>query len=548
MYKYDGTRERSVWYKNCCALVLEDPQKYKDKKTKEFVKAAWELFNNKPLENFKHLCDAVRENDINLVKKYLPYCVILASDDNNSETPMLLAVKNNNLEIAKLLIENGAVVAEYNILKTAIELGNLDMIKLVCNNKGVVRTLVHNLQKEEKLPINLTELVHSYYFEPCNEPMKNALASNNIEIVKSIVAGARKSKVSIKETALLSPDKTSQEIEDFFYNQKKIPVVWNHEYVAKYIDVNHDRCKNLIKKNSPLNVLQVLLEKEDFELTKLFLKQKCYIDKTEAYPWKREFLGREKDDSPFCTYKATYHFLFDIFEKEIKWAKLFHKYPISFRKMLDGYLSYLTLSENYSKLEGFFKKYLPLIPCRYMSIVKPLLTKEKVIINQAPIIVAQNIISLFKETHKNKEEYTEAISEAATSFYLYAPAKIFEEFTQKYKTILFDPGICGIKKVFATNALASKEFNTKLIIKSVLMQPQSKNNDVILVKCLYALLNKANWFMAEKSLLHEVIKTVPIEKLIKAVESNPSLFRYDFEYDMTKKFLYKQNNSKKRNL
>ncbi|KGO83403.1 ankyrin repeat domain-containing protein [Flavobacterium beibuense] len=55
------------------------------------------------------LCNAICKGDVETVKKFIEYGVDV-NETSNGKTPLMLAARYNNVEIMKLLIDNGAYV------------------------------------------------------------------------------------------------------------------------------------------------------------------------------------------------------------------------------------------------------------------------------------------------------------------------------------------------------------------------------------------------------------------------------------------------------
>ena len=56
------------------------------------------------------LCNAICKGDVETVKKFIEYGVDV-NETSNGKTPLMLAARYNNVEIMKLLIDNGAKVS-----------------------------------------------------------------------------------------------------------------------------------------------------------------------------------------------------------------------------------------------------------------------------------------------------------------------------------------------------------------------------------------------------------------------------------------------------
>ena len=63
-------------------------------------------------KGYKKLLSAVKENDIDEVNKWIGYAAVVKLDESDNDTPLFNAVKNNNVEIVKLLLDNMACIAQ----------------------------------------------------------------------------------------------------------------------------------------------------------------------------------------------------------------------------------------------------------------------------------------------------------------------------------------------------------------------------------------------------------------------------------------------------
>jgi len=112
------------------------------------------LINTMPIEvvrsnhyHFEIFRQAIFEGHIEAIKKILDFKFDVNMQDGEGVTPLILAVKEGNYEIVKLLLKNGSDVDHKSIYETAlmqaVTQGYKDIIKLLLDNKADVNVQVH---------------------------------------------------------------------------------------------------------------------------------------------------------------------------------------------------------------------------------------------------------------------------------------------------------------------------------------------------------------------------------------------------------------------
>ncbi|MCB1194195.1 MAG: ankyrin repeat domain-containing protein [Leptospiraceae bacterium] len=79
---------------------------------------------------------AVRKRNIKFTELLLKYKADPNKNGYNSPTPLTVAIENNDIKIAKLLIENGATIHSEELIK-AVENNNIEIARLLLKNQQV---------------------------------------------------------------------------------------------------------------------------------------------------------------------------------------------------------------------------------------------------------------------------------------------------------------------------------------------------------------------------------------------------------------------------
>lgn len=116
--------------------------------------------NLKNIANDTPLIIGVRNNNIEVVKYLLMAGAEIEAVDNNKNTPLILAAQNGNVEICKVLMNSGAKLNARNdnsdtVLTLAIKKGDLNYVKLFVENGIRVDSIDKNLDTPFLIAVKL---------------------------------------------------------------------------------------------------------------------------------------------------------------------------------------------------------------------------------------------------------------------------------------------------------------------------------------------------------------------------------------------------------
>jgi hypothetical protein len=111
-----------------------------------FVLQSQVVFAN-PRQN-ERLINAVRSGDLAGARTALQKGADANAVDNNKDSVLMIAIDRGNLEMARLLVEQGADIRDYHLMKVAYK-GNLEMVRFLIergadvNGKGILQGITH---------------------------------------------------------------------------------------------------------------------------------------------------------------------------------------------------------------------------------------------------------------------------------------------------------------------------------------------------------------------------------------------------------------------
>ncbi len=162
----------------------------------------YDIINHQNENGYTLLSIACMRNDILMIKSLLKFLPDTNIKTNDGFSPLMFAIKNNNLETVKLLIENGANVNDQkgigSSLMYACSYGFYEIIDLLISNNAKLNTVdgdKNNLlmiaSKEGYLKIAKYLIGKNINVNEVNKIGNNALMfailSNNIDIVKLLI-------------------------------------------------------------------------------------------------------------------------------------------------------------------------------------------------------------------------------------------------------------------------------------------------------------------------------------------------------------------------
>jgi ankyrin repeat protein len=150
-------------------------------------------FESRPSRSTFELEDAIKDNNIEKVKKILKS----KHDQTTLYFPLHKAIDGGNLDIVKLLLQNGAKVGEAH-LTSAIKAGNLDIVKLLLQNGASDPSSLPDALKQA-VDLGNPEIVKILVENGADvnnsggwayTPLERAINSNKTEVVKYMLEEA----------------------------------------------------------------------------------------------------------------------------------------------------------------------------------------------------------------------------------------------------------------------------------------------------------------------------------------------------------------------
>ena len=277
-------------------------------------------------DGYTSLLAAVKKNDFERVCRYAEYARFVYWDRDTNETfPLLIAVQNNNLEIAQELIRNKAFTTQsisdesgkvISPLFAAAKHQNYEMMKLLVNHHGADSERKANFWK----PQNPTG-----YFDIQN--VFRVIAENiDLEALRIILPKAHDGGFEAYFDPAMLP---------FSLMETAVPlaeilnarICWSEQYIRIAYDYSVELCKKMLKQGSERKVIDYLISLDEYELLEICLDRHKYIQNVTAFS--------------------------DVYLRDPKWYALIkaHTRPdfhfMELRQKRDQYLGKLIVSQQY---------------------------------------------------------------------------------------------------------------------------------------------------------------------------------------------------------
>ena len=210
-------------------------------------------------KGYKKLLSAVKKNDIDEVKKWIGYAAVVKSDESDNDTPLFNAVKNNNVEIVKLLLDNTACITQRYIdeehtyfypFTDAIDNKEYEIQKLFANIIGK-----RFADKDHK---------NNYSDESLLSYIQNKLSScNDIEIIK-IFLPPIKEKIELDISNFSNP-LTIEEIKSLT-SISGAKINWDVRNLDVAYKEDRNLCFEMLEQGCLLDAVEYFVDKDDYEL------------------------------------------------------------------------------------------------------------------------------------------------------------------------------------------------------------------------------------------------------------------------------------------
>jgi len=130
----------------------------------------------------------IKYNMVDLIKKGIEEKGIeeIEYDDSIREDLMHYSIFNNNMELAKLLIEHDLFTINYRTINFIINNGNMDIIKLLIKDKNISKTdiLSSAIQVDN---YDVVKYLISIGVEPTENELETAVGTGNNDIVQLLL-------------------------------------------------------------------------------------------------------------------------------------------------------------------------------------------------------------------------------------------------------------------------------------------------------------------------------------------------------------------------
>lgn len=224
---------------------------------------------------YSALINAVRDNDFSKISsqsKYAPFVVM--DRDIYPDPPLHIAVKRNDITVARLLLESGAYSTEERIdyekhicvspLLLAVEQQNYEMIKLLCDYHGA-------------------EINQSYgYSNFLTDTYALIGEKHDMKALKIILPFAAHSKHKTVFDPSVFTKLSSRDIEALS-RIENAKIQWPAPIIAKAYEKDKDKCIRMLHQGCDLNVLDLFIDTEDYDMFTLALSNHDYVEPRPSY-------------------------------------------------------------------------------------------------------------------------------------------------------------------------------------------------------------------------------------------------------------------------
>lgn len=233
-------------------------------------------------EGYAGLIHAVRNNDFEAATEYVDYAKIVM-DDDDCESPLLIAVRNNNLNMVSLLLEHGALSIQSYIgdggvsispLLEAVKNKNFDIIRLLCEHRGSEGRVYRWSLRNPADKFNIEDV-----FDEIKMP-------EDIEMLEIILPYAAMAE-SVIPYSLTGCEYLSVEMIERLSRIEGARISWPLSYVETVYRESKDLCKGLfaaiMRQGSANEVLDYLIEKNEFDLFALCINAYSRVDLRDSF-------------------------------------------------------------------------------------------------------------------------------------------------------------------------------------------------------------------------------------------------------------------------
>lgn len=217
-------------------------------------------------EDYPRLRQAVIDGDLEEVVKLAAYAKLKPSPDSG-ESALYFAVKNNNYDIVKVLLENGAYVLEiysdgsHYPLEIAYTNGNQEMVRLLIEYHGA------------------KDKVYSVFKHNVDNLLKICASKSDYETLNLMGPDSFQNEAGIWMKPEMFPDINNDETLQKISQYPEIRIAWKLDQIRPlYEKMDYDLCRNLLIQGSDKQVIEYFIAEDDLEMFKAALSRHTAFD------------------------------------------------------------------------------------------------------------------------------------------------------------------------------------------------------------------------------------------------------------------------------
>lgn len=220
-----------------------------------------ELLRQDCVQKYQKLQKAAASNDTQQIQKLIDFAIVAL--ENKSLPPIIYSIKNNNLKMLKLLLENGASTInrfedpetnkEYFPLSYALENSSYEFINIL---------LEHNATKAYREKI-WSDKYHDNVIDIYDYLLK-IIQGKDLKLWLSVVLAIGKSNNNFCLTSKFIPNLDKGTIKSLITNN--INVKWSLNIIKKYYKKDNKLCKSMLTLGAEEDVAKYFFQEEDFEM------------------------------------------------------------------------------------------------------------------------------------------------------------------------------------------------------------------------------------------------------------------------------------------
>ena len=232
-------------------------------------------------DGYKNLLKCVIDNDAEKAKEFASYAAITDKDTDYEDTPLNIAVRNNNNQIVKTLVDNGACLLHNSAYKNRCTAIQAAIENRYYECQKILSDVLSNYN-DEVAPFYVQDIYKALYF--CND-------FKTIKIVFPSTIGKCK---FVMDAAKFENAFGIDEL-CFFADLKGASILWDLRNIEKAYQENRDLALKLVSQGCSEDVVDYFIEKDDYDLFECSIRQqnKTYSPKNHEKAYSLIF-GRDE--------------------------------------------------------------------------------------------------------------------------------------------------------------------------------------------------------------------------------------------------------------